>query len=184
MSHGALAAPRPSSSRRRGRAWCRRGAAGLGDRQGDLVGGGADGRTNSAITAETCGSPSRMGSAWSYVSAVAEPSMSTGSRARLGRQHAREPRGVVAERRELQPGSVARVRAEDPEPAGVRQDRDAPALQAGRPRAARRCRSAPRARPRGSRPPARTTHRPPPPTPPAQRCGSSLRAGRLQTCRS
>ena len=89
--------------------------------------------TKSAITASIPGSARTSGSARSKLSAVAEPSMSTGfaTDASVGRNAARAARVSLAGRRQLEPRRLAGVGAEDPEPAGVRQHRDAPPLRDG-----------------------------------------------------
>ena len=95
--------------------------------------------------------------------------------ARLGRQQRAQALAVVVGRARgsSRPAAVARVGAEDPEPARVREHGDAPAarLAAGVERASRR-RAAPPATPRGSRRPGGTARRRPPPSPRGRPCAS------------
>ena len=110
---------------------------------GRLDGGGG---TKRAITESMPGSARSSGSARSKLSAVAEPSMSTGfaSDASAGSDGRERGARLLAERGQLEPGGLAGVRAEDPEPAGVRQHGHASALRDGlATRGARRRRGGP-----------------------------------------
>ena len=93
---------------------------------------------------------------------------------RLGREELRE-RGTrrVGERGKLEAGGLARVRGEDPEPAGVREQRDAtPTRATAARRGAPRRPRAPRACRRGSRRPGGRAPRPRSPIPRALPCAS------------
>ena len=95
------------------------------------------------------GVASTNGSAASYAAAFAEPSMSTGFEARLGRQHRRERLSSPAPAGQLQPGRLAGVGAQDAEAAGVREHRHPAPARRGCARAAPRRRAAPPASRRG-----------------------------------
>ncbi len=108
--------------------------------------------------------------------------MSTGfaTLASAGRSSREALERRLAELGQLEPGRVARVGAEDPEAAGVREHGDPPALSApAGSRAAPRRRSAPPARPRGSRPPGGRARRRPPRSRRARPCASWRRAARV-----
>ena len=127
MPVGATGRPRASASRRR------RLARGALEGVGHLVRGRGHGRDEE----DDDGVDLRVGEQdrqrRSYVSAVAPPSMSTGF-ARLasgGERGAEALARLVVELRQLETRGIARVRAEDPEAARVREDRDPPALRLG-----------------------------------------------------
>ena len=83
--------------------------------------------TKRTIAASTCGSASRRGSASAYVAAVAPAEhVDRVGHARLGREQRGERLAcrLGRELRKLQALGLARVGAEDPEPARVRQHRD------------------------------------------------------------
>ena len=105
----------------------------------------ATGGTNSAMTASTAGSARTSGSTSAYACSVAEPSMSTGFAVLASAGGRRRASRVSSESgRQLEPGCLAGVRAENPEPARVRDHGDAVAARrAVASRAARRRREAP-----------------------------------------